>query len=148
MGAVTYPDLDVATILNEEFVPVQVNIKEVPQLVQKYRAIWTPNLNVIDGEESQIYRVEGWLPPSEYTPMLLVAKGHYMFRSKRYDGAILWFQSVMNPFPRSAFAPEVQYYIGVCEYMQSQDPGRLAEGWKQLQTLYPEGLWATKSMVM
>jgi TolA-binding protein len=148
LGAVTYPDLDVATILNEEFVPVQVNIKDVPQLVQKYRAIWTPNLNVIDGEENQIYRIEGWLPPSEYTPMLLVAKGHFMFRAKSYDGAIPWFQSVMDRFPRSAFAPEAQYYIGVSEYMQSQDVGRLAEAWKQLQIMYPESLWATKSMIM
>jgi TolA-binding protein len=119
-------------------VPVQVNIKDVPQLVQKYRAIWTPSLNVVDGEENQIYRVEGWLPPSEYAPMLLVAKGHFMFRAKRYDGAIPCFQNVMARFPRSAFAPEAQYYIGVCEHTQNQDPGRLAKVWKQLQTMYPE----------
>ena len=80
--------------------------------------------------------------------MLLVAKGHFMFRAKSYDGAIPWFQSVMDRFPRSAFAPEAQYYIGVSEYMQSQDVGRLAEAWKQLQIMYPESLWATKSMIM
>lgn len=148
MGAVTYPDPVVATTLNEEFVPVQLNEDDVPQLVQKYRALWTPNLNVLDGQESQVYRVEGWLPPSEYTPMLLVAKGHYIFRNKHYQEAIPYLQQVIDRFPRSAFSPEAQYYIGVNQYMASHDPSQLAEGWKKLQELYPDSIWATKAMVM
>ena len=32
MGAVTYPDMQVAALLNENFVPVQVNIEAVAKL--------------------------------------------------------------------------------------------------------------------
>ena len=56
MGSVTYPDLMVASLLNAYFVPVQVEIDEVSKLAAQYSAIWTPNLNVLDGEENIIYR--------------------------------------------------------------------------------------------
>ena len=74
MGTVTYPDMLVAALLNENFIPVQVNIEEVSKLANEFQAIWTPNLNVLNHNQKRVYRVEGWLPPSEFVAMLGVAK--------------------------------------------------------------------------
>jgi hypothetical protein len=45
----------VAEMLNRHFVPVQVNIEKASKLVEQYRAIWTPNLNVIDDRERMVF---------------------------------------------------------------------------------------------
>lgn len=57
MGAVTYPDMQVATLLNDYFVPVQVDIEKVSRLANEFQAIWTPNLNVLDGNQKRVYSI-------------------------------------------------------------------------------------------
>ena len=83
MSAVTYSDDFVAEMLNRHFVPVQVNFEKASKLVEQYRAIWTPNLNVIDGRERRVFHVEGWLPPAEFLAMLETARGQFFLRGKK-----------------------------------------------------------------
>lgn len=144
----TYPDLYVATLLNEYFVPIQVNIEKAAELVRKYRPIWTPNLNILDEEGAMVYHVEGWLPPSEYSAMLLVSRGHYFIRRKRYAEAVPNFQEVGQRFPTSSFAPEAMYYLGVGKYMTSHKGEELVEAWKKLQQAYPYSSWAIRAGIL
>jgi TolA-binding protein len=147
MGSVTYPDFMVAGLLNAYFIPVQVNIKEVPKLAAKYMAIWTPNLIVLDGKENIIYRVEGWLPPSETAAMLLLARGHYFLRHKKYQDAVPHFEEVFVKYPQSSFSPEALYYKGVSRYMDSHEVDKLKEDWIMLQRFYPSSTWAVRSNI-
>lgn len=147
MGSVTYPDLMVASLLNAYYVPVQVDIDEVSKLATQYSAIWTPNLNVLDGEENLIYRVEGWLPPSEIAAMLLLAGGHYYLRHKKFRDAAPVFEEVFVKYPLSNFAPEALYYKGVSRYLVSHAVGDLKEDWIMLQRFYPTSIWAVRSNI-
>ena len=88
-----------AALLNENFIPVQVNIEKVAKLADEFQALWTPNLNVIDGRQKRVYWVEGWLPPSEFTAMLGVARGHYFLRGKKYTEAAPLFKAVLSRIP-------------------------------------------------
>ncbi len=144
----TYPDLYVATLLNEYFVPVQVNIEKARELVLKYRPIWTPNLNFIDGEGAIFYHIEGWLPPSEFAALLLVSQGHFFIRKKQYPKATPNFQEVLDKFPTSYFAPEAFYYLGVSKYMTAHKVEELVESWKKLQASYPYSSWAMRSQIL
>jgi thioredoxin-related protein len=109
LGTVTYPDPQVAALLNDNFVAVQVDFDAAAKLVKEFQAIWTPNLNVLDGNRNRVYRLEGWLPPAEFTAMLGVARGQYFLRGKKYDQAEPLFKAVFNQNPRSQFAPEALY---------------------------------------
>lgn len=148
MGAVTYPDLFVATLLNEYFIPVQVNIQQATKLAAKFNALWTPNINILDGGENLVYHNEGWLPPSEFSAMLMVSRGHFFLRNKRYEDAISVFQEVWNKFPASSFASQALYYLGVSRYMSSHKAEDLIDGWKLLQRYYPRSLWAIRSSIV
>lgn len=145
MGAVTYPEFYVAKILNELFIPVQVNVEKADKLTDKYGVVWTPNINILDEAEKLTFRVEGWLPPGDYLAMLLVGKGHYFLANKRYEEALASFREAWNRFPRSAFAAEALYYWGVGGYLASHDLERLTNPWKDLQKFHPYSLWATKT---
>lgn len=148
MGAVTYPDKQVAALLNDNFIPVQVNIEKVPKLVDEFQALWTPNLNVIDARQKRVYWVEGWLPPSEFTAMLSVARGHYFLRGKKYPEAEPIFKAVFEQNPRSQFAPEALYYRGVSRYLNSHKVDELKEDWIRLQRFYPQSAWSLRSNIL
>lgn len=143
----TYPDLFVATVLNEYFVPVQANIEKAAELVRKYRPIWTPNINILNEEGEMVYHVEGWLPPSEYSPMLLVARGHFFIRKKRYGEATPNFEEVMKKFPSSTFAAQALYYLGVSKYMTGHNVEELKGAWSKLQYTYPYSTWAIRASI-
>jgi tetratricopeptide (TPR) repeat protein len=145
---VTYPDSKVAELLNTFFVPVQVNIQEVSKLADQYQAIWTPNLNVIDGRENRVYHVEGWLPPSEFAAMLETARGQYCLRRKRFEDAAPIFKGVFEKYPRSAYAPESLYYRGVSRYLATHNVNELKEDWIMLQRFYPDDAWAMKANII
>jgi len=145
---VTYPDRQVAALLNENFIPVQVNFEEVAKLADEYQAIWTPNLNVIDGRRKRVYWVEGWLPPAEFVAMLGVARGHYFMRGKKYPEAAVLFKGVFEQNPRSQFAPEALYYRGVSRFLDGHKVDHLKEDWIMLQRFYPQSAWSLRSNIL
>jgi hypothetical protein len=140
--------MQVAAQLNENFVPVQVDIEAVAKLANDFQAIWTPNLNVLDGHQKRIYWVEGWLPPSEFVAMLGVARGQYFLRAKKYTAAEPLFKAVFEQHPRSQFAPEALYYRGVSRYLNSHEVDELKEDWIMLQRFYPQSAWSLRSNIL
>ena len=143
----TYPDLNVAAILNEYFIPVQVNIEKSRDLVLKYRPIWTPNLNILDEEGTLVHRVEGYLPPSEFSAMLLVALGHYSIHKKKYAEATPNFEEALQKFPTTTFAPEALYYLAVSKYMTAHKVEDLVSTMRKLQAAYPYSSWAVRASI-
>lgn len=55
--------------------------------------------------------------------------------------------SRFDEFPRSIYAPESLYYMGVCRYKASHKVEYLEEDWIMLQRFFPGSEWAMKSNV-
>ena len=144
----TYPDDQVAETLNQQFIPIQVDIEKATVLADRYQALWTPNLNVIDGDGRCVYQVMGWLPPSEFTAMLQIGCGYHALNSKRFAEAAAQFGQVSDRFPESIFAAESLYFKGVSRYLASHEADELKTAWKALQSRYPRSEWAMKSDVL
>lgn len=144
----TYPDPVVADLLNENFVPVQLDLSQSPDLAHRYQVIWTPNLNVLDDKENLAYHAEGWLPPADFAAMLYVAKGHFEMRHKKYEKAITAFEGLVEKYPSSEFAPEAVYYLGTCRYLASHDVEPLKEQWNRLMRAYPASTWALRANIL
>ncbi len=134
--------------MNEYFVPVQINVDEHQDLTARFRVVWTPNINILDPEGNVFYHVEGWLPPSDYSAMLVVAHAHYFLHHKDFQKARDLFQTVWDKYPKSEFAPEALYYLGVSRYMESHKGNELVAGWRVLQRYRPESTWAIRSSVL
>ncbi|MBI2166026.1 MAG: hypothetical protein HYU29_06440 [Chloroflexi bacterium] len=141
----TYPDPTVAAIVGEHFVPLMVNIRQQPDLLQRYQAFWTPSVCVIAQDGTLVYRNEGWMPAPEFATMLILARGYYFYRRKRHNQAALVFNEMVTRYPRSPFAPEAQYMLGVCIYLSTGSSEEQEEAWRMLLQWYPASLWATKA---
>ncbi|HSO19387.1 MAG TPA: hypothetical protein VLT88_08025 [Desulfosarcina sp.] len=143
----TYPDAAVIKALNENFVPVQLDVSKESKRLDQYQVIWTPNINVVDHRERVFFHLEGWLPPAEFAAMLHCGRGHYDLHTKRFEQAVNSFQRVFDDFPQSEFAPEALYYAAVGKYLSSHEADRLMEGWDRLQRRYPTSAWAHRTRV-
>ena len=70
----TYSDTQVIDTINARFVPMQINTQEAAGLsmVQRFYQVWTPDLRVVSPEGVDLYHWNGYLPPAEFLPQLLV----------------------------------------------------------------------------
>lgn len=144
----TYPDAEVANTINQHFVPVQINTQEDrnKQVVEHFRQIWTPDIRILGSDGFDYYQWNGYLPPFEYLPQLLVGDARALLRRHDESGAAEIYHEVLRRFPTSAVAPEAQYYLAVASYKASGQGKDLAAGWHQLQTQYPNSIWRVKQL--
>src|SRR5438034_10421956 len=66
MGAVTYPNPEVERYLNRDFVPVQFNVVEQPEVMDRFNTPWTPTLIVQDADGREHRRAQGYLDPARF----------------------------------------------------------------------------------
>jgi hypothetical protein len=86
---VTYPDIIVREAIERLTAPYQIdNSVEANQpLLNRIHHVWTPDLRILDPDGAELYRWNGYLPPAEYTPQLIVAVAHARLRRKEYGKA-------------------------------------------------------------
>jgi hypothetical protein len=146
LGAVTYQEPSVADTIGQRFVPIQVNTQEASSktLVERYRQVWTPDLRILGADGFELYRWNGYLPPYEFLPQLLVAQAQACLRMQDEPGAAAVYEDVLRRFPTSELAPEAQYFLAVSKYRRSHEAEDLLGGWRKLQTRYPDSLWREK----
>jgi len=147
---VTYPEPAVAGTINNSYVALQINTKEADAkpIVERYRQVWTPDLRMLDADGFEYYRWNGYLPPFEFLPQLLVAEAHARLRQKKVQAAAEVYNDVVERFPTSRVAPEAAYYAAVANYRTSKDSADLMKGWEKLRNRYPASDWRLKQSMV
>src|SRR6266849_5291961 len=112
MSTVTYSEPAVATTIDRCFVPVQIDVTQDASkpLVERFRQVWTPDLRVLASDGFELDHWNGYLPPFEFLPQLLVGLAHARLRSHDEPGAAAIYHDVLQRFPTSYVAPEAQYF--------------------------------------
>jgi tetratricopeptide (TPR) repeat protein len=144
MGAVTYPNEKVAKFIDYNFVPVQIEISN-KDLVDKFKIAWTPAIILLDTEGNETHREVGFLPPEEFIPAFIVAKGNWYLEQEQYDRAMEMYNEALQSYPYSAAAAEAVYYLGVTRYKKSHDPKRLREVYDTLIAKFPQSEWTKRA---
>lgn len=142
----TYPQDLVKEAIAANAIPVQIdNSKsENDQLLHAIRHIWTPDIRIMHTDGYELYRWDGFLPPSEYVARLQCAFGLAYLRLKRFDDAERCYLDVLRRFSTSYAAPEAQYYLGVTRYRRDPDSDELLNGWAALRSRYPTSEYRVK----
>jgi hypothetical protein len=142
MGAVTYPNEQVSRIIRENFIPVQINIVDHPEFIDRFHAHWTPTLFIIDPEGVEHKRQWGYTLPEQFVPDLLMGLAYTSLDNKHYEEADKRFQRVVDEYPDSFDAPEALYMVGVSKYRTTDDGNYLEQYWNEVMERYPDSRWA------
>jgi hypothetical protein len=145
MGAVTYPDPKVERYIEEYFIPVQFNVVEQPEVMDRFNTPWTPTLIVQDVEGREHRRSQGYFDPRRFLgemalARLLAALNRRDFTTARERSAETLDLTRGDP----AREPEAIYWTAVAAYKASEDAQQLLQGWNRLLDQFPESDWARR----
>ena len=146
MGAVTYPNPEVAEFIRSHFVPVQFNVVEQPDVMERFHTPWTPTLIVMDGDGKEHRRSQGYLDPPRFLAEMALARLQAAIDRQQFDDADrLADEAKRLTAGDPVREPEALYWASVAAYKTSHEAGRLLEGWNGLLDRFPESDWAKKA---
>jgi TolA-binding protein len=145
---VTYPNAEVARLLNAEFIPVRINTQDQPKVARRFHLMWSPILVALDHRGFPLHRIVGYIPPSEMLAQLHFIRALNEMRSARPANALQIFRQLYNDFPRADVVPEAIYWEGIAAYRQSKNKEDLWVVWRQLAAKYPNSLWAARTTLL
>jgi hypothetical protein len=132
--------------VSRHFVALQLDTTDDANspLVERFRQVWTPDLRVLGADGFEFDAWQGYWPPSELVPRLLLGRARALARQHRDQEAESAYEEVLRRFPRSYAAPEAAYWWAVCRYKRTHEPNDLLGPWRRvLQGRYPDSQWRT-----
>jgi tetratricopeptide (TPR) repeat protein len=142
-----YPDPRVSDFVTGNFVPSRIDVRKTPQLMERFNALWTPTIVLLDSAATERYRFEGYVPAEDLLAHLTLGLGHVAFATKNFAEAQRRFQEVLDKYPKSEVAPEALYWRGVARYKEKNDAAALGETASEFTRRYSDSSWAKKASV-
>ncbi|MCU1245478.1 MAG: hypothetical protein JWN02_1388 [Acidobacteria bacterium] len=124
---------------------MEAHIKEHPVWFRRFGAIWTPTVLIFDPEGAERWRLEGYLPKSEFQAWLEMGLARVDAMRKRWAEAAERYRLVVERYPDSSFAPEALYWREVGTYQVSHDHTVLGKVALELRGRFPDSIWAVKA---
>ena len=141
----TFEDKKVIEMINERFIPMTFLSSEEKDLSCEYGVEWTPTFIIADESGRELDRWEGFLPAEEFIPQLIMAEGLAYYRKQNYKEAISCLSTVVFDYPESGFIPQAIYYLGICQYKDSEQPSHLEDTYRTLRMRFPDSYWTKKA---
>jgi tetratricopeptide (TPR) repeat protein len=142
LDAGVYPNEEVASLLNKNFVAAKVNVVENEKTAKEFNIHWTPTILVLDKDKKINFWLDaGYQPATEFIPTILISLGRYNFNSAGYDTAVQWFSEVVDKHSSSLSIASALYWRGVSFYKKG-DKDNLIKNWTELLSKYPKSRWA------
>lgn len=150
MGAVTYPDPDVAELLNTQFACYKLNMKEpldsdAIQLLRTLRVLWTPDLMFCDARGIQVRRQTGYVPPDDFLGDLQLVLGLVAMIAREFHRAVEHFESAAGPDRSRSVAAEALYWKGIAAYRTRNDRAVLRHHWDEIRERFGTTAWWTRA---
>jgi TolA-binding protein len=149
MDAVTYPDAKVARFLDENFVPVKINVTEstpeVEEAKKRFNQVWTPLFLFLSPDGREARRSQGYFPPEDFLAELELGLGQLRMLEGDHAKAYDKFQHICKEHPNAQCAPEAMYWSGVSAYKRDNKPDGLMQHWNELKDQHPDSPWWTKA---
>jgi thioredoxin-related protein len=144
MDAVTYPNPAVVQFIEKNVVPVRILYNQQP-LASQFKVKWTPTLILLDAEGNEVYRSEGFLPPDNLIPALILGIGKLELQHAVYDKAASHFSNIVSKYSESDEAPEAVYFLGVARFKATHDLKAMRDAYENLKAKYPKSSWTKKA---
>src|SRR5437764_9105384 len=123
MGAVTYPNPEVERFIQQHFIPVQFNVAEQPEAMERFNSTWTPTLIVQDAEGREHRRSQGYLDPQRFLGEMALAWLKDAIDRQDFKAAQERSRETLELTRADPERePEAQYWASVAAYKANEDP--------------------------
>ncbi|MBI5970958.1 MAG: thioredoxin fold domain-containing protein [Deltaproteobacteria bacterium] len=143
----TMSDRNVIKLMERDFSPVMVNMKESQDAVKSRHVDWSPTFIVCDETGAELERWVGYLPADDFKAQAILSKGLAALHKGRHEEAAGLFNELISEFPASEFIPEAEYFLGVAAFKDKGETDKLVEVCHELSAKYPESLWTKRCSI-
>lgn len=144
MDAVTYPNTKVSALISTSFIPLRVRYNEQP-LAGEFHVTSTPTIIILDHQRQEHHRIQGFTPPEEFVPALLLGIAKIDIARENFRDALDRLEKIERNFDGSISAAEAIYRAGISRYKTFQDSTYLKEMYNKLQESFPESDWTKQA---
>lgn len=142
-----YPNSKVEQFIREHFVPARFHIKDQKEAFDRFSAVWTPTILILDSNGTERHRIEGFLPADDYLAQLRLGLAHTARLTGNFAEAEKLYRELVDDPAAKPIAPEALYWAGVSRYKATNDAGALAETGRQFKQKFTDSIWAKKASV-
>jgi Thioredoxin-like domain len=147
LEAESYADATTADYINANFLPVEAHIKEHPAWFHRFDVLWTPTVLIFDPGSAERFRMEGYLPNTEFRAQLELGLARVAFMNKNWAEAEARYSAIVEQRAETAAAAEAQYWAAVVGYKGGHDHAALGRTAEQFKTRFSHSIWAQKASV-
>ena len=115
--------------------------------MQRFGVNWTPTILIVDSDEKERHRVEGFLPADEFLGQLQLGLGHALFARQKFAEAEQQFRDVTENLTGTESAAEAMYWAGVSRYKATNDASALKATAQAFKDRYQNSIWAKKASI-
>jgi hypothetical protein len=141
-----YPAPAVTALIDQQFIPVRVHVKENPTAWKRFGIRWTPTVIVLSPDGHEVRRIEGFLPTEDFLGQLELDLGYLAANRKDWSTAQRWFAEASKHENTDA-GPEGLYWEGVSRYSASHDHTILPQITRAFKDKYKNTSWAKRASV-
>lgn len=146
MGTVTYPNPEVERYLAQHFIPLQCNVVEQPEAIDRFNSAWTPTLIVADADGREYRRSLGYLDPARFLAEMSLARLMESIHRRNLQAVQGRATEALERTKGDPVRePEALYFASVAAYKATNGVEKLLEGWNRLLDQFPESEWAKKA---
>jgi hypothetical protein len=114
-------------------------------MFQKNLVTWTPTIAVLDADGREHYRFTGFLSPAELCARIILDGAKVELTINNYALAVKCLNEVVENYQGTFAVPEAIFYLGVVNYLSTDDPKFLREGLDRLRKEFPDSEWTLKA---
>jgi len=144
MDAVTYSTKEVVDFVGEYLVPMRVEVSK-KSYYERYNAIWTPTMLLLDFQGAEIQRKVGFLNAEDFMAFMHLGIAKVHLNTHEFDAANVHLNRVFKNYPESIAVPEAIFFSGVNHYKKSDDPIELKRAYEKLHREFPQSSWAKRA---
>jgi thioredoxin-related protein len=134
----TYKNPKVTEELNDNFILLQLNIREARDVRRKYSAYWTPSFYVLDFKENLFFKFRGYFPPEEFRILLRVGFAEASIPKGKFDDAKKFLNKDFDELSGNILAPKILVMKGIIDYLHDRDNKKFRSVIKQIKEKYPQ----------
>jgi hypothetical protein len=122
-----------------------MNKEKREDMFQKNRVSWTPTIAVLEADGREHYRFTGFLSPAELCARIILDGAKVELTIKNYELAVKCLKEVVENYQGTFAVPEAIFYLGVVNYLSTDEPKFLREGLDRLRKEFPDSEWTLKA---
>lgn len=138
LEATTYKNQKVIDEMNEQFVPLKLDLIKDKEARRNLGAYWTPAIYFLDQNGNSYYHFNGYLPADEFRAMMRLGIAETIMPRGRYDDIMKIIEKDLEELAGTAFYPKLLVARETARYIKIKDNSQLKKVLKDIQQKFPE----------